>query len=580
MAGDETENSDAPSPSQVTNNTNNSDESSSERRDSATGTSPDKAVLESRAKLLRAQFDLEEEEFQYQLEMGERTRAFRRGIAKRRAELDQQLQGLEPPQMQPLSPVREATPTPSEMSGNAMNSLIKHLKRPVVEITKFSGDPLKYVSFMRQFKANVLPYCDDEGERMTLLMQYCEGEARQIVSSYSHLRDHSAYKASIESLEKRYGRSDVIAATYVSRALQWPYISPKNPKALDAYALFLREINSAIIDLNEVRTLEYPENMMRLVCKLPVKMHDQWRSIVYRKKEEDEPVKFNDLVRFVEKQAELANDPTYGSSAMSAIYTDDNKKAPTKKPAHAATAEVTGKYECLYCEMNNHTTSECFKLGKLDRISKTKFVKEKRLCFGCLKVGHVSVKCKSRSQCKKCKKGHPTSLHWDQSVEKRDQGSSDMGAGEDNPTCNSNTGFENEFCTMPIVPVVVSLKGQEVKTYAFIDSGSSCSFISEGLASKLKASGARKRITLNTLGREIKVNSKLVDGMSISDLSRKNKFKLPTVYSKQDIPVSQAHIVTNQDLVPWQHLSDVKLPIIKGEIGLLLGNNIPDICAH
>ncbi len=81
------------------------------------------------------------------------------------------------------------------------------------------------------------------------------------------------------------------------------------------------------------------------------------------------------------------------------------------------------------------------------------------------------------------------------------------------------------------------------------------------------------------MGKEISVNSKLVNGLKISDLGGKNEFKLPTVFTKQNIPVSKSHIPTNQDLVQWKHLSDVNLPQIKGEVGLLLGNNIPDVCA-
>ena len=44
------------------------------------------------------------------------------------------------------------------------------------------------------------------------------------------------------------------------------------PKAFYAYALLLGEMNSVSIDSSEIRSLEYPENMMRLLCKLPVKM--------------------------------------------------------------------------------------------------------------------------------------------------------------------------------------------------------------------------------------------------------------------------------------------------------------------
>lgn len=50
---------------------------------------------------------------------------------------------------------------------------------------------------------------------------------------------------------------------------------------------------------------------------------------------------------------------------------------------------------------------------------RVKFVQLEKLCFGCLKIGHNSKACTSRSVCDLCGKGHPTCLHQDHG--KRDQ---------------------------------------------------------------------------------------------------------------------------------------------------------------
>ena len=223
---------------------------------------------------------------------------------------------------------------------------------------------------------------------------------------------------------------------------------------------------------------------------------------------------------------------------------------------------------------------ECMKFAKIDSVEQKEIIQDKKLCFGCLKVGHIAKSCKNRATCKTCNGKHPTSMHR-KKVESNgpEPVSSDTGAGNENMTCNTNTGFENEFCTMAIVPVSVRLKGKAVHTYAFIDSGSSTSFMSEKLANQLNAKGKTKQITLNTLGKRFSIDSKLVNGLEISDLKGQNLFKLPTVFTKRYIPVSKSHIPTNQDLVKWSHLSEVNLPQIDGDIGLLLGNNIPDVCA-
>ena len=81
------------------------------------------------------------------------------------------------------------------------------------------------------------------------------------------------------------------------------------------------------------------------------------------------------------------------------------------------------------------------------------------------------------------------------------------------------------------------------------------------------------------LGKRFSIDSKSVNGLEILDLKGQHLFKLPPFITKRYIPVSKSHIPTYQDLVKWSHLSEVNLPQIYGDIGLLLGNNIPDVCA-
>lgn len=42
---------------------------------------------------------------------------------------------------------------------------------------------------------------------------------------------------------------------------------------------------------------------------------------------------------------------------------------------------------------------------------KIRFLKERGICFGCLKVGHISRDSKKRLVCEVCDQEHPTALH-------------------------------------------------------------------------------------------------------------------------------------------------------------------------
>lgn len=70
---------------------------------------------------------------------------------------------------------------------------------------------------------------------------------------------------------------------------------------------------------------------------------------------------------------------------------------------------------------------------------------------------------------------------------------------------------ENE-CTLLIVPVQVkTTKGTHlVKTYAFLDPGSSDTFCTEALMSELKVNGRKTDILLRTMGDEKQVKTHIV----------------------------------------------------------------------
>ena len=113
-----------------------------------------------------------------------------------------------------------------------------------------------------------------------------------------------------------------------------------------------------------------------------------------------------------------------------------------------------------------------------------------------------------------------------------------------------------EIRGLVIVPVKVRLRNgiKAVQTYAFMDPGSTVTFCSEGLAEQLGASGPRKSITLDTMGKSYSMKTYLIDGLKVTNLDMKDEVDLPTTYTKGTIPVSQHHIPKTDDISKWDHL--------------------------
>ena len=84
------------------------------------------------------------------------------------------------------------------------------------------------------------------------------------------------------------------------------------------------------------------------------------------------------------------------------------------------------------------------------------------------------------------------------------------------------------------------------------------------------------RISVNTMGIPYKMNTYHVTDLEICDLKNENVVSLPGVYKRDAIPINHSYILTMVDVAKWSHMNGVVISEVDAEIGLLLGNNIPD----
>ncbi|CAG2252827.1 unnamed protein product [Mytilus edulis] len=441
-------------------------------------------------------------------------------------------------------PIQSLTINPSIAAETAFQSMVQHLRKPTPEIRKFSGNPLEYRKFLRQFESKVVLNCEQDDEKMNYLEQLTFGEAHKVVSSYSHLPGDRAYKASMRHLEERYGDTDVMASAFIKKALDWPNIKSGDIQSLDEFALFLVECQYGTESMEAGSVLEYSENIKRLMSKLPFHMHDRWRNVVFRVKDSHRTVKFNDFVNFVKAEAKKATDPTYGNIAMN--YS------------------------------NSRSTNQQRQHGQK--------VSNKR---------HMSNKCNRRLKCSICARLHPTILHIDNQINKQSSSQQEPSVKKDDPqiptnhegtqpvvvsSISSDKGAGDVNCAMAIIPVRVKLnnRSQSVETYAFFDSGSSITFCSQKLMQQLGANGKKTQITISTMGNTQTINTCAINGLQVSSLSMEHMVDLPKVYTKENLPVSKEHIPTQREIKKWTHLESVDIPEIDADIGIMIGNNVPD----
>ncbi|KAK0135648.1 hypothetical protein N1851_028511 [Merluccius polli] len=139
------------------------------------------------------------------------------------------------------------------------------------------------------------------------------------------------------------------------------------------------------------------------------------------------------------------------------------------------------------------------------------------------------------------------------------------------------TGAGDQDCKLAIIPVrVKSSKGQRaVKTYAFLDPGSTASFCTVDLMDKLGLPGRKTRIILRTMGQEKVVDSCVASHLEVAGLDSDVYCEITKLFVQQTMPVDRSNIPGQRDLEKWPPLKYVCLPEIDANVELLIGINVP-----
>ena len=480
---------------------------------------------------------------------------------------------------------------------------------PEIVIPKFSGDPLDYDSFIRTFDARIASRTNDNSEKMHYLDQYTSGIPKQVVRICMHIPAGLGYVEARRQLDERFGDRFLLAQTYLKRLATWPTIRKDDVKGLDEFTIFLVGCRNAMSVTDGIRELDYPTSLRLIVSKLPGFLQERWARAADSILHDSRGVlTFGRLVTFLERETRIKRNPVFGKTVVSSDVKSASQKkksisaATVSKPSTTTSSGVTAasqnvttlKNVCLFCGFS-HSFKVCRKLRKVMHKEKIAFLMKHKLCFGCLGGDHMKSQCTQKATCDVCKGSHPTLLHRSTATD-NDASQSPGSSAESShfasllggsvqlnstlPVVTSAIIQERQSGTdtMPIVPVKVKLASGdlEVLTHAFLDSGSSETFITERLMKQLSASGKKIHINLTTLNNDdILMPCYKVSGMEVCGLNEDCYISLPAVFTQVSLPVSREQIPSQEDIERWPHLSPVVVSSLQAGVDLLIGNNVP-----
>ena len=460
------------------------------------------------------------------------------------------------------------------------NEEITRIPKP--ELTKFSGDPLDYFEFVRNFDLHIGNLPIPDAKKLTFLLQYCDAEVRRQLSHFS--KDlHRGYTFARDQLWQFYGQPHVISRACSSLLSKTPTVKDEDPAGLLRLSILLQKCRSALSDIGEYAGINSLHCLLPILRKLPKSLQDKWIewSVDVADKTNRE-AGFVDLANFVAHHSRLWNS-LFGQS----LYCDGQSRQAVERRKRASLYNVAAEEstlkrsstkclrgKCSFCN-ENHNPDSCSKFVEKSVLRRRDFVMKNALCFRCLLAGHVVSECRTESRCGECEsKFHHTLLH------KLKKGLDETK--QEETTCSSALSsshaisgkFDKVF--MCVVPVKIKYQNKEVTTYAFLDSGSSATFCSRKLVDRLGIEGEKKEVSLKTLGSQSCCTGTVAD-LKVSSLDGDCEIEVRNVFSIDKIPVAPNPGLSRKELEDFSHLRDLSFPEVKGaSVTLLIGVDVPE----
>ena len=95
-----------------------------------------------------------------------------------------------------------------------MCELLRQQSTPELDIDIFDGNPMDFHYFMAAFKEVVEKKVTDSRGRLTCLIKFTKGEAKEIAKNYIQLPAEVGYKTTKRLLNERFGDPHRITAAY------------------------------------------------------------------------------------------------------------------------------------------------------------------------------------------------------------------------------------------------------------------------------------------------------------------------------------------------------------------------------
>ena len=220
------------------------------------------------------------------------------------------------------------------------------------------GNLLEYQYFVSMFNQVVEKKVSDQTGRLTRLLKFTGGEAKELIKYCIHFPPETVYETAVRLLNNRYGNPHHLLASYRKEIKAFPSVKPCDASGFRKFYSFVLKCE-AFSKSTAWNALETPETLCILVSKLPRSLRDRWnRKVqVVRRSFGREPC-LSDFASSVHDETTAVNDPIFSKDAV-LEYVQTPKKKHDKNKKYGSFATKEG--EVVKCSLyeGNHDLDDC-----------------------------------------------------------------------------------------------------------------------------------------------------------------------------------------------------------------------------
>ena len=341
-------------------------------------------------------------------------------------------------------------------------------KIPVrADVPIYNGDPLKWLSWSGLFKALVHNTKMSSEAKMGFLHTKLSKECDQVIAGL--FPDDEGYAEALKLLRDRYGHPTTPQAAHLQVLNSLPAVDAGDPDSLAiSFQIFVDQARSHLAVLKRYHMGESPfvsSLIYELTDKLPQEDAKAWRTKVGEGQVKMTLEAFSTWLG------------ARGRCYWSALPPQNTRRKENRNNRNHPRRSLFGQHvaKCVKCD-GKHRTENCTKFKELSTEDRFNFVKEKRLCFGCLEESHISRNCPQKKECGigNCKKKHHPLLHQEENVR------------------STTTKTPQSGVAFGVVEVsVVAAGGIQVKGNLLFDGGTDATLVTESFVRKLGLRGKK-----------------------------------------------------------------------------------------